>query len=231
MPSPENKGTSATRAKPFVVANEPAIRRASPPPSPNTRRGIRIARREMERRRRIRWLAGFAAVIIIIAAVVFHPWDHFSLGATAAKTSTASAACAPTPTVVGPLPAQTPPATPPPTSNAAVSDQGIQYIDIKVGCGSPIKAGDSATVTYNGWLQSNGQLFDSSLNHSPGTFQVTNIGQAQVIQGWNIGLQGMRVGGTRRLIIPAALGYGAQAAGSIPPNSTLVFDVSIVSIP
>jgi peptidylprolyl isomerase len=85
-------------------------------------------------------------------------------------------------------------------------------------------------VIYHGWLQSTGKLFDSSYLHGL-TYQVQNIGQAQVISGWNIGLIGMKVGGTRRLIIPPSLGYGAQGSPpTIPANATLIFDITLVSI-
>jgi FKBP-type peptidyl-prolyl cis-trans isomerase len=108
-------------------------------------------------------------------------------------------------------------------------NQCLQYIDVKTGTGAAVKAGDKVTVGYTGWL-ANGTKFDSSADHPGQPFSFT-VGQGQVIPGWDKGLIGMKVGGERRLIIPPSLGYGAQGAGStIPPNATLVFDVTIVSI-
>jgi len=100
--------------------------------------------------------------------------------------------------------------------------------DLKTGKGEEAKAGSSVTVHYTGCL-TNGTKFDSSLDHgSPFTF---NLGQGQVIQGWDKGVEGMKVGGKRKLIIPSDLGYGAAGAGGvIPPNSTLVFEVELLKV-
>jgi FKBP-type peptidyl-prolyl cis-trans isomerase len=90
-----------------------------------------------------------------------------------------------------------------------------------------VKSGDTITVNYVGKL-TNGQTFDSSYTRNqPFT---TVIGTGQVIKGWDKGLIGMKVGGKRRLTIPPDLGYGDQAAGSIPPNSTLIFEIELVAI-
>jgi FKBP-type peptidyl-prolyl cis-trans isomerase len=75
-----------------------------------------------------------------------------------------------------------------------------------------------------------GQKFESSYDDGKQPLSVSPLGQANVIMGWNQGLIGLKVGGTRRLIIPPSLGYGNQARGSIPANSTLIFDVTVVSI-
>jgi FKBP-type peptidyl-prolyl cis-trans isomerase len=107
--------------------------------------------------------------------------------------------------------------------------QCLQYIDVKTGNGPAVKARDKVTVNYTGWLV-NGTKFDSSADHPGQPFSFT-VGQGQVIPGWDKGLIGMQTGGERRLIIPPALGYGTQGAGStIPPNATLIFDVTIVNI-
>ena len=93
------------------------------------------------------------------------------------------------------------------------------------------KSGDTVDVNYTGWLQSSFVKFDSSYDHSPpDPFEFT-LGANQVIKGWDEGVVGMKVGGKRRLIIPAALAYGDQGAGStIPPGATLIFDIELVSI-
>jgi hypothetical protein len=92
------------------------------------------------------------------------------------------------------------------------------------------KSGDTVDVQYTGWLQSTLVEFDSSYDHGGKPFEFT-IGAGQVIKGWDEGVAGMKVGGKRRLIIPAALAYGDQGAGNtIPPGATLIFDIELVSI-
>ncbi len=99
--------------------------------------------------------------------------------------------------------------------------------DLVVGTGATAATGDTVTVHYVGTL-TNGQKFDSSYDRGqPFTFR---LGSRQVIAGWEQGIPGMRVGGKRRLTIPPALGYGSQANGPIPANSTLIFEVDLVSI-
>jgi FKBP-type peptidyl-prolyl cis-trans isomerase len=103
---------------------------------------------------------------------------------------------------------------------------GLQYIDVLAGAGDEARAGQQVTVHYTGWLTT-GQKFDSSRDRNqPFAFR---LGAGNVIQGWDQGVAGMRVGGQRRLIIPADLGYGARGAGGvIPPNATLIFDVELL---
>lgn len=200
---------------------------------PVARRQVRAVRRAELRRRRNTAFTGIAAVLVV-GAIVWALLTHLpASGASGSKAAT-NASCPTATTAVGPAPAQTPAPTPPPVSGKVVNgDQGLQYIDIKTGCGQTTKVGDTVTVIYTGWIQSTGKEFDSSLSHG-GTFQIPSAlgsSQPQVIQGWNIGLTGMKVGATRRLIIPPALGYGAQGyPPTIPGNATLIFDVTIVSI-
>ena len=111
-------------------------------------------------------------------------------------------------------------------ANTTTAD-GLQMQDLTVGTGTEVKSGDTVTVNYLGTL-TNGTKFDSSYDRNqPFT---TQIGVGQVIKGWDEGIVGMKVGGKRKLTIPAALGYGSQAAGSIPPNSTLIFEVELLSV-
>jgi FKBP-type peptidyl-prolyl cis-trans isomerase FkpA len=110
---------------------------------------------------------------------------------------------------------------------------GLQYEEITVGEGAEAQAGQNVTVHYTGWLQnadgSAGSKFDSSKDRNdPFEFP---LGAGRVIKGWDEGVQGMKIGGKRKLIIPAELGYGARGAGgAIPPNATLIFDVELLGL-
>lgn len=102
----------------------------------------------------------------------------------------------------------------------------LQKIDTTPGTGAAVKADDTITVDYTGALASTGVIFESSKDSGqPATFPLN-----QVIKGWTQGIPGMQVGGTRRLLIPANLAYGAQGQGGIPPNADLVFDVTLIKI-
>ena len=105
---------------------------------------------------------------------------------------------------------------------------GLQYQDLVVGDGQEAKAGDAVNVHYTGWLE-DGTKFDSSVDRGqPFEFQ---LGAGRVIQGWDEGVAGMKVGGKRKLTIPPELGYGASGAGDvIPPNATLIFEVELLEI-
>ncbi|WP_280152429.1 FKBP-type peptidyl-prolyl cis-trans isomerase [Piscinibacter sp. XHJ-5] len=109
---------------------------------------------------------------------------------------------------------------------------GLQYEDTVPGTGEEARAGQHVTVHYTGWLYDNGvkgAKFDSSKDRNdPFAF---GLGGGQVIRGWDEGVQGMKVGGTRVLVIPPQLGYGARGAGGvIPPNATLMFEVELVAV-
>lgn len=105
---------------------------------------------------------------------------------------------------------------------------GLEIEDLKVGDGDTAAAGQHVTVHYTGWL-TDGRKFDSSKDRGdPFDFP---LGGRRVIAGWDEGVQGMRVGGVRKLTIPPELGYGARGAGGvIPPNATLVFEVELLEI-
>jgi FKBP-type peptidyl-prolyl cis-trans isomerase len=109
---------------------------------------------------------------------------------------------------------------------------GLQYDDTEAGTGAVAAAGKTCVMHYTGWLWTDGakgKKFDSSRDHgSPFSF---GLGQGQVISGWDEGIAGMKVGGKRTLLIPAALGYGARGAGGvIPPNATLLFEVELLDL-
>ena len=114
------------------------------------------------------------------------------------------------------------------TGDGVKTDSGLQYWDIKVGTGEVAKSGDKVKVHYTGWF-TNGKKFDSSVDaHQPYTF---TLGQGNVIKGWDEGVAGMKVGGKRQLRIPPELAYGEQGYKNIiPPNSTLIFDVQLLSV-
>jgi FKBP-type peptidyl-prolyl cis-trans isomerase FkpA len=112
------------------------------------------------------------------------------------------------------------------------TESGLQYEDTVTGEGATASAGQRVTVHYTGWLWRDGAKggqFDSSKDRKdPFDF---HLGAGQVIRGWDEGVQGMKVGGTRVLIIPPQLGYGARGAGGvIPPNATLMFEVELLSV-
>lgn len=112
-------------------------------------------------------------------------------------------------------------------SNIIKTASGLQYEDIVVGTGAKPEKGKEVTVHYTGKLE-DGSVFDSSVEkNKPFKFK---IGIGQVIKGWDEGVMGMQVGGKRKLIIPAELGYGDRAAGKIPANSVLIFDVELLEV-
>ena len=109
-----------------------------------------------------------------------------------------------------------------------VTSSGLEYEDTTVGTGASPTAGQRVTVHYTGWL-TNGTKFDSSKDRGK-PFSFT-IGRGEVIAGWDEGVATMKVGGQRKLTIPASLGYGARgAAGVIPPGATLIFDVELLGV-
>lgn len=121
------------------------------------------------------------------------------------------------------------------SSSTAPSTPGAPFsqTDLRVGTGAEAVAGRTLTVNYTGWLydpgqaENKGRQFDSSVGRQPFAFR---LGAGSVIRGWDQGFAGMRVGGTRRLVIPPELAYGAAGSGPIPPNATLVFDVELLDV-
>src|SRR3954462_396777 len=114
------------------------------------------------------------------------------------------------------------------TGPVETAPSGLKYIEELEGNGPAFRAGQNVSVHYTGWL-TNGTKFDSSRDR--GQPFVFALGGGQVIKGWDEGVQGMKVGGTRKLTIPADLGYGARGAGGvIPANATLVFEVELLDV-
>lgn len=115
-----------------------------------------------------------------------------------------------------------------PTNNAAFTQT-----DLRLGTGADAVAGRLVTVQYTGWFynasqpDTKGVQFDSSVGQTPLSF---TLGAGQVISGWDRGVQGMKVGGLRRLVIPPSLGYGSSRNGPIPPHATLVFEIELLEV-
>jgi len=124
-------------------------------------------------------------------------------------------------------------ASAPAAAPADATPISLQKIDTVQGTGKEATAGTTVVVHYTGWLyspnaqQQHGAQFDSSVGREPFSFQ---LGSGMVIPGWDQGVQGMKVGGKRTLIVPAALGYGERGAGPIPPNANLIFDVELLDV-
>ena len=168
------------------------------------RRAERIARRNRQR-----MIIGIIGVLLVALIVYFVYRDYSNMNQ---------------PYPIGYLDS-TPPT---PSANAVTTASGLTYEDLQVGNGAAVKAGDTISVNYTGWL-ADGTKFDSSIDRGqPSDFA---IGVGNVIAGWDEGIVGMRVNGTRLLVIPPSLGYGTAGFGStIPANATLTFEVQLVAI-
>jgi FKBP-type peptidyl-prolyl cis-trans isomerase FkpA len=163
----------------------------------------------------------------LLCAVASTAWIIVSAGCAYAEQETTT----PTETTTQPAPEPVPatePAAPTPAPQVTITD-------IKIGSGAEAADGVKIAVHYTGWLfdakapKYHGKKFDSSYDR--GTPITLHLGEHRVIAGWEQGLLGMKVGGKRTLIIPGELAYGARgAAGVIPPNATLVFDVNLVAV-
>ncbi|MFC3375986.1 FKBP-type peptidyl-prolyl cis-trans isomerase [Rugamonas sp. CCM 8940] len=118
-----------------------------------------------------------------------------------------------------------------------VTPPGLVKTDIKLGTGTEATGGKTLAVQYTGWLYDSknaaggfkGTQFDSSASYGTAPFSFT-LGVGRVIKGWDQGVVGMKVGGKRSLIIPPDLGYGAAASAKIPANSTLIFEIELVTV-
>lgn len=215
---------------------------------PGQRQQDRLQRQARRRRRQRIWLSSIVSVAIIVLAVFgVLEYQNYSAAQQAKQQASAKAAATitarlhatatvaamnaclsalnlpPTPTAG--------PAKPPTLTGAPVTlADGLQYIDVQKGCGPAAKSGSNVSLEYTGWLQSSGKKFDSSYDRKGSPFSLV-LGQGQVIKGFDEGLLGMQQGGSRRLIIPAALAYGtAGSPPTIPANAVLIFDIQMLSV-
>ncbi len=185
------------------------------------RRTQRIARRNRQR-----MIFGVVIAVAVIAIVILISRDYSNRVAASATATAVSAASTTPGASSGSYPIGTLDTTKPtPSANAVTTSTGLIYEDLQVGDGATAATGNTVTVNYIGWLD-DGTSFDSNLKSA---FSFT-LGSQQVIPGWDEGVQGMNINGTRLLVIPPALGYGATANGPIPANSTLTFEVQLVAI-
>ncbi|HUD03963.1 MAG TPA: FKBP-type peptidyl-prolyl cis-trans isomerase [Candidatus Paceibacterota bacterium] len=165
------------------------------------------------------WIA-VAAALILVGSFALPGWFGFFLGQSQAPTIASSTADSVLPVT---------------TQNNVGQNistiAGLEIYDTTLGTGAAVINGSQATVNYTGTL-TDGTVFDSNTNPQFGhvsPFPFT-VGAGQVIKGWDQGLIGMKVGGTRHLVISPALGYGSTANGPIPANSTLIFDVTLLGV-
>ena len=204
------------------------------------RRRLREQQLRARRRRRntiIGAVVGTLAVIgglIALVVVLVGGSDNKSVASAqsspSATTSPSPSASAAAPTKCAPISPNPPAAgepTVPPVSGKPPATLLVK--DIKKGTGAAVKSGQTLTVNYVGVSCSTGKAFDASYpRKQPFSFP---LGKSQVIQGWDKGVAGMKVGGKRKLTIPPEMGYGARGAGGvIPPNATLVFDVELLGV-
>ena len=209
------------------------------------RRRMREMERRAKQRRRNTIIGAIAGTVAVIVAVVL-----LAVGLSGGNSDKTNAAASLTPTPAASTPSTSP--TPPPAAPTKcakikpnppakgqptipdVTGKAPTHLvvkDVKKGHGRAARKGDTVNVLYIGASCSNGTIFDASYKHGNQVFPVKNLGQAQVITGWNKGLIGVRAGGVRELVIPASLGYGA--AGSPPtiqPNETLIFLITVESV-
>lgn len=124
---------------------------------------------------------------------------------------------------------EAPTLTAPAAYKVSAAVQSLQVTDLTVGTGEAVKAGDCLVMKYYGTLAKDGKMFDQ--NYTDKTGFAFTLGQGQVIEGWDKGLVGMKPGGVRRLVVPAAQAYGnASPSETIPPNSDLVFEVKLLKV-
>lgn len=209
-------------ARPSVNATTPNV------PNPNRPISLQQQRREEFQRRtqRNQNLVTGSLVVLVLAIGLIFVFQNRAILPTPATNTPVAGAC--TTIKYDSIPS--------PFPGVAITGQVqsladcLKYVDLKVGTGTAVKSTDTITANYTGWT-TDGKAFDSSLDAAFNHVQPAQFALSGVIPGWTKGIPGMKVGGIRRLIIPSALAYGTQGNQGIAPNSDLIFDVQIVSIP
>ena len=204
------------------------------------RRRLREMEQRAKRRQRNIVMGAVLATLVVIGGIV---WLAISLsGGGKAKpaaqvSTTPTASTSPTPPPAAPTKCAKITPNPPAKGQPTVPDvkgkapSKLVIHDVSTGHGPAAKKGADVAVTYIGISCSTGKVFDASYLHGGTPFDVKPLGQASVIQGWNQGLIGVKAGGVRELVIPAALGYGATGSPpTIKPNETLIFLITIKSV-
>ena len=119
-------------------------------------------------------------------------------------------------------------------ANAGIieKESGLKYEDIEIGTGDIVEVGNIAVIHFSGWIDDNGNKGTHYFNsHDQGKPISFKVGTDKVIQGWNIGVAGMQVGGKRRLLVPSKLAYGAEGTGDvIPPNAALIIEIELLEV-
>ena len=112
-----------------------------------------------------------------------------------------------------------------------VTDSGLDYQDLRIGTGATAKVGSIVVIHIIGWLDDNGQKGKEFIrSHDSGKPVSFKLGTQKVMQGWNLGIAGMKGGGKRRLMVPSELGYGKKRVGVVPPNTDLIFEVELLEV-
>ena len=181
-------------------------------------------------------LLAYGAAVLVILVLISRPWswgsdespDTTAAGVPTTIAGSATTLAAATTTAVTKLPAAID-KKPEFSVGTGTAPTKLVIKDLVVGTGAVVRAGSNVAVNYVGKAWSTGAEFDSSWSRNQ-TFDVTNVGQAAVIQGWNDGLIGMKQGGRRELTIPADLAYGAAGNGAIKGGETLVFVIDAVTV-
>jgi FKBP-type peptidyl-prolyl cis-trans isomerase len=205
------------------------------------RRRMREMEQRAKRRQRNIVMGAVLATLVVIGGIV---WLAVALSGGSSKpkpaaqvSTTPTASVSPTPPPAAPTKCAKITPNPPAKGQSTVPDvkgkapSKLVVKDVTTGHGPAAKKGADVSVTYIGISCSTGKVFDASYLHGSQPFDVKPLGQASVIQGWNQGLIGVKAGGVRELVIPAALGYGATGSPpTIKPNETLIFLITVKSV-
>jgi FKBP-type peptidyl-prolyl cis-trans isomerase len=172
----------------------------------------------MQNKRNLYIVVFFVILVAVGAFFIFYKKDESQNQPLATDTPTATIESTVEPTTVG-------------SASPIVNTDKLIIQDEVVGTGIEAVSGKSVTVNYTGTL-TDGTVFDSNTDPKFGHVEpfTFSLGAGQVIQGWDQGVAGMKIGGKRKLTIPASLGYGAQSVGTIPANSTLIFEVELLKV-